>query len=249
LGNTEPLEYVEQPGPDTCKVVTFVPREHLDRVAGAMFEAGAGRIGDYSHCSYRLSGHGTFLGGSSTNPVVGQRGQLESVDEIRIETVVQMKDLPGVIAAMRSAHPYEEPAFDVYSLRSAPVRGIGRVGRFASPTTPSRLATKLKSATGAPSVQLVGAAELNLERGIVVAGSAGELPFRAGLGRGEVVVTGELRHHDALTIQRLDAAAVVLGHWTSERPVLAPLADRLRKLLAHVEFRVSVRDGEPLRTV
>jgi len=245
----ESLEYVDQPGKSECKVVVFVPHEQVERVAGAMFDVGAGRIGDYRHCSYRLSGQGTFLGGESTNPTVGQRGRLETVEEIRLETVVRSRDLPAVVTALRTAHPYEEPAFDIYPLKPEPVRGIGRIGRFSRPPTLAALARKLKKATRATNVRLVGPTNRKLERAIVVAGSAGSLPFRLPLAAGDVIVTGELRHHDALTIRRLDCTAIALGHWTSERPVLAHLANRLREKLPEVDVKVSQSDDEPLATI
>ena len=98
------------------KLVVFVPREALDRVRDALFAAGAGRIGDYERCSWYASGTGTFLGGESTDPSVGQRGQEQRVAELRLETVFPAERHDEVIAALRSAHPYEEPAYDVYEL-------------------------------------------------------------------------------------------------------------------------------------
>lgn len=100
------------------KLVVFVPREALDSVRAALFEAGAGRIGDYEHCSWYTEGTGTFLGGRGTSPSVGQAGREERVAELRLETVFPAERQDAVIAALRSAHPYEEPAYDVYELLS-----------------------------------------------------------------------------------------------------------------------------------
>ena len=94
----------------------FVPREALDAVRAALFEAGAGRIGDYEHCSWYTEGTGTFLGGEGTSPNVGQAGREERVAELRLETVFPAERQGAVLAALRAAHPYEEPAFDVYEL-------------------------------------------------------------------------------------------------------------------------------------
>jgi hypothetical protein len=96
----------------------FVPREALDQVRAALFEAGAGRIGDYEHCSWYTEGTGTFLGGAGTSPSVGQAGREERVNELRLETVFPAERQDAVIAALRLAHPYEEPAFDIYELVS-----------------------------------------------------------------------------------------------------------------------------------
>jgi hypothetical protein len=98
------------------KLVVFVPAEALDAVRDALFEAGAGRIGDYERCSWYTAGTGTFLGGEETSPAVGARGQEEHVPELRLETVFPEERHEDVITALRRAHPYEEPAFDVYPL-------------------------------------------------------------------------------------------------------------------------------------
>jgi len=94
----------------------FVPREALDAVRNALFDAGAGRIGEYEHCSWYTQGTGTFLGGEGTNPSLGEAGREERVAELRLETVFPEELQEGVIAALREAHAYEEPAFDVYAL-------------------------------------------------------------------------------------------------------------------------------------
>jgi hypothetical protein len=98
------------------KLVVFVPREALDTVREALFAAGAGRIGDYERCSWYTEGTGTFLGGASTSPDVGQPGREERVAELRLETVYPAERQAEVVAALREAHPYEEPAFDLYVL-------------------------------------------------------------------------------------------------------------------------------------
>ena len=98
------------------KLVVFVPAEALDAVRDALFGAGAGRIGDYERCSWYTEGTGTFLGGEGTAPTVGERGREERVPEFRLETVFPAERQTEVIAALRIAHPYEEPAYDVYEL-------------------------------------------------------------------------------------------------------------------------------------
>jgi hypothetical protein len=98
------------------KLVVFVPEEALDAVRDAVFEAGAGRIGDYTRCSWYTPGTGTFLGGDATDPTIGERGREERVPELRLETVFPAELHEEVVAALRRAHPYEEPAFDVYEL-------------------------------------------------------------------------------------------------------------------------------------
>ena len=98
------------------KLVVFVPEESLDAVRDAVFAAGAGRIGDYERCSWYTAGTGTFLGGETTDPTIGERGREERVAEVRLETVYPADREEDVVRALREAHPYEEPAFDLYPL-------------------------------------------------------------------------------------------------------------------------------------
>jgi hypothetical protein len=99
--------------------VWFVPEEALDSTREAVFEAGAGRIGDYQRCSWYVAGTGTFLGGEATDPALGERGREEKVVELRVETVVPEGKIRDAIVALVLAHPYEEPAYDVYPLVDA----------------------------------------------------------------------------------------------------------------------------------
>ena len=98
------------------KLVVFVPREALDRVRGALFDAGAGRIGEYEHCSWYAAGPGTFLGSDRSSPAIGERGKEQRVSELRLETVFPEERQSDVVDALRAAHPYEEPAYDIYPL-------------------------------------------------------------------------------------------------------------------------------------
>jgi hypothetical protein len=98
------------------KLVVFVPAGALDAVRDALFAAGAGRIGDYERCSWYTEGTGTFLGGEGTDPAVGETGREERVPELRLETVYPEEREAEVVAALCRAHPYEEPAFDLYPL-------------------------------------------------------------------------------------------------------------------------------------
>ena len=104
--------------PTHYKLVWFVPREALDLTRSAVFEAGAGRIGGYTRCSWYAAGTGTFLAGEGTDPAVGQVGTEERVAELRVETVVPSDCVEEVVRALRDAHPYDEVAFDVYELAS-----------------------------------------------------------------------------------------------------------------------------------
>jgi hypothetical protein len=106
---------VPRPG-GRVKLVWFVPEDSLDATRDAVFDAGGGRIGEYERCSWYAAGTGTFFGAESTSPAIGERGREERVAELRVETIVPETDLRDAIDALRRAHPYEEPAYDVYPL-------------------------------------------------------------------------------------------------------------------------------------
>lgn len=245
LKEVEPFEFAAA-GEARCKVITFVPEAQLERVAQALFASGAGRIGDYEQCSYRVRGEGTFFGTESTQPRVGKRGRLEKVSEVRLEVVVPESRLPEIVAGLRRSHPYEEPAFDVYPLIGEPQAGIGRVGTLPGRTTLGRLFGKLVRATGSKVATFVGPAGRPIRKVAVCAGAAGRLPLeKRRSAEADVIVTGEIRHHDGLTILRAGKTAIALGHWESERPVLKVLAARLTKALPGLKVRVSRRDEPP----
>jgi dinuclear metal center YbgI/SA1388 family protein len=245
IKSSQPIEPVEGPGGKEYKLVVFVPPAETDKVAEAMFEAGAGRIGDYSHCSFRLPGQGTFWGGETTSPTIGRAGRLERVDEIRLEAVMPERDLPSVISAMLRAHSYEEPAYDIYPLRARPAHGIGRYGPLQKATTLLGLAGKLKRATGAAGVQIVGLPDQRIERAVVAVGAAGSLLFSPDPGPQDVIVTGEIRHHDALNMKRLGCSAIALGHWASERPCLRVVLKRIKAKHPDLKLHVSQEDADP----
>jgi dinuclear metal center YbgI/SA1388 family protein len=245
LRDTEPFTFVDA-APPGCKIVTFVPPANLDAVTDAMFAAGAGRIGAYEKCSYRLAGRGTFFGTDETNPAVGQKGRLETVDEIRVEMVAPTPRLPEIVAAMTAAHPYETPAYDVYPLAPLQTRGIGRVGNLPAKTTLATLARSLKAKTKSRVVQIVGEPKQRIRRAAVCAGAAGRLPLEHPRSAdADVIVTGEIHHHDALACRRLGKGAIALGHAESERPVLPVLAKRLRAALPALDVRISKHDTGP----
>ena len=253
LRDASPFETSAHPTRE-CKLVVFVPEAQADRVAEAVYEAGAGRIGEYEKCSYRLKGQGTFFGTEHTDPVVGKKGRLERVDEIRLEVIFPRHRLTEVTAAVRRSHPYEEPAFDIYPLEPLPKGqlGQGRVGHFPKPVRLDKLARLLEKKTSAANITIVGKPGQKLRRALVCVGAAGSLPFEVPgrpCGEGDVILTGEIRHHDALRYQRCGAAAIALGHWASERPVLAPLATRLRRIIPRLSVAISRKDRDPFQPV
>ena len=228
LGLEEPLRVVVPRG-STKKIVVFVPEENADSVADALSEAGAGRIGDYTRCTFRSPGTGTFFGGEGTDPYAGEKGRLEGVSELRMETVVPDHLVRGAVAAIRASHPYEEPAFDVYPIDGHPDGcGYGRVGNLPETLPPQGLAESVSDALGFP-VRLISdpAPGRLVERVAVLGGSGGSFIRQAAASGADAYVTGDLSYHDALLAEALGLVAVDAGHAGTELPSLAPLARRL----------------------
>lgn len=249
LTQVQPFEYVGSTARQ-FKLVTFVPAEQLETLASALFTAGAGHIGEYEQCSFRLSGEGTFFGSQTTQPRIGERGRLERVAETRLEVIVSERRLPEVIAALRGAHPYEEPAFDTYPLEPAPVPGIGRVGQLPEGTKLGGLAAQLTARTQSRVTALVGDRERTVRTAAICVGATGRLPLEKWRSAAsDVIITGEMSHHDALTLLRRGQSAIALGHWESERPALTDLRARLAAELPGIEIVLSAADRGPFTPV
>lgn len=229
-----------------CKLVTFAPEKDVERVSRAIFEAGAGRIGDYRMCSFRSPGTGTFFGDEGTNPAVGESGRLEQAQEIRVETVVPIAKIDAVIRALRSSHPYEEPAFDLQQLVAPPEGlGLGRVGDFAQPVERGELVERLKRELGIAHVMVAGPTDGAVRRAAVCAGACGNLLDDAIAAKAEFYVTGEMRHHDALKAARAGMTVVCTLHSNSERAVLTRLKCRLADSLPNLPVILSRQDRDP----
>ncbi len=233
VGLRGPLGVVAPRG-EMRKVVVFVPEEAVETVAGALAEAGAGEIGDYTKCTFRTYGTGTFLGGEGTDPYLGEKGKLERAEEVRLETVVPAYLADRAASAARAAHPYEETALDVYPVEGHPEGcGYGRVGRLPEPATPEELAEHVSASLGF-AARLVAVPEepgRRVERVAVLGGSGGSFVRAAAASGADAYVTGDLDYHDALLAESLGLVAIDAGHAATELPSLAPLAERLAQLL------------------
>jgi dinuclear metal center YbgI/SA1388 family protein len=230
---------------DHVKLITFVPAEKVDALSQALFDAGAGRIGDYTSCSFRASGQGTFFGQSGTNPAVGQSGRLEQVAEVRIETLVPVAKIAAVIQALRKAHPYEEPAFDLNALVPPPQpRGMGRIGDLEK--TPRQvLFDRIKQGLGIEHLLVAGPTSGDVTHAAVCAGSCGEMLHDAISAGAELFLTGEVRHHDALKAAAAGMTVVCALHSNSERPILSRLAARLKAAAPLLTLDISRADRDP----
>ncbi len=150
-------DYVVNPAGDNYKLVVFVPVESLAAVSNAVFAAGAGAIGNYSNCGFGAEGTGTFLPLENAKPAIGKKGKMEKVPEIRFETIVPAEKLDKVVAAMKKAHPYETPAFDIIKLYNSQNEfGLGRIGKLVKPLRMKQIIKRIKKHTGAKAFGLIG---------------------------------------------------------------------------------------------
>jgi dinuclear metal center YbgI/SA1388 family protein len=263
LGLTDQRPLVPGQGPALDKHVVFVPAADAERLVDALAAAGAGALGEYSRCAWTTTGEGTFTPGDGAVPAIGRVGEAAHVVEARVEMIAPRRLRAAVVAAMRAAHPYEEPAFDVLELArwDAPT-GTGRVGHLPEPLRLHAFAERVAAALPATvqGIRYAGPADAAV-RTVTVVGGAGDSLFDAVRGSGaDVYVTSDLRHHPASELReraefeaRGGAASppylVDTAHFASEWPWLAVAARDLGRdvtaLGATVETRVSTLRTDP----
>jgi dinuclear metal center YbgI/SA1388 family protein len=237
----EHVSFLHRPYRTQKKIVTFVPPSHVDAVADAMAEAGAGIIGNYAHCSFRTRGNGTFQGDASSNPAVGRPGVREEVPEIRLEMVVPQWDVDRVVRAMKRAHPYEEVAYDIFA-SEVPVSsfGMGVLGTLPRAVRPAAFLRTIKRVLGIAAVRSTPFHTDRVERVAACGGSGSDLLGEAMRQGADVFVTADVKYHafhDALgKIILVDA-----GHWETEFPVVRVIAARLDKEIRRRAGRLPVR--------
>ncbi|MCG7595857.1 Nif3-like dinuclear metal center hexameric protein [Mycobacterium sp. PSTR-4-N] len=237
----------EPAAPALDKWGVYVPRENAAAVRAAMFDAGAGQIGDYAQCSWSVAGVGQFLPLDGASPAIGAVGTVEQVDEERVEMVAPRSRRAAVLAALRTAHPYEEPAYDVVAVASAPDgTGLGRIAELTEPQPLRAFVARVRR--GLPEttwgVRACGDPDAMVSR-VALCGGAGDSLLaevaRAGV---QAYVTADLRHHPADEHRRASEVALVdVAHWASEFPWCGQAAALLRRHVADVPVTVS-----PVRT-
>ncbi|MEX1139597.1 MAG: Nif3-like dinuclear metal center hexameric protein [Bacteroidota bacterium] len=209
-----------------AKIAVFAPGKSIQNVLDAMAKAGAGVIGNYSHCSFQIDGQGTFLGLEKSNPAVGTKGKLESVGEVRLEMILPRANVPVVVAAMKSAHPYEEVAYDVYPVDNESVEfGMGAVGELKTPVALKSFLAHIRKTLNAEGLRMSGNPATRVKTIAVCGGSGSDLIPQAIRVHADAFVTADIRYHsfhDAGSLALIDA-----GHWETEVPVLGVIRSRL----------------------
>lgn len=235
------------------KLVVFAPRDASDAIRAALAGAGAGEIGDYTACSFSADGTGRFRPEAGAAPAVGAVGQSEAVDEVRIEAVVPEWAVRGAVRAVAAAHPYEEPAVDVYAVENRATRqGYGAIGTLAAPEPLAAFLARVREALGAGALRYVGDEGQTVER-VAVCGGSGLSFLPAALAAGaDAYVTADVTYHrffEALDTEgRARIALVDAGHYETEAVTERLIAGRLRAAFPALAVDVTRHRTSPMRT-
>lgn len=212
---------------DASKIITFVPAADVGRVRDAMAATGAGVIGRYSSCSFETSGRGSFVPGDGAAPVAGVVGHMSHEDEVRLEMIAPAGRVDAAVAALVSAHPYDEAAYDVVATRS----NAGFLGRYGALTTTVDSLAELVADRLGSTPRVAGAGEVTSVA--VIPGSGGDF-VEAAASVADVVVTGDVSHHRARAALDHGCAVIDPGHAATERPGVASLYASLAAELGSV---------------
>jgi len=233
------------------KLVVFVPKDHHQKVLDAILNAGAGWIGNYSHCSFNIEGYGTFIPREGTEPYIGEQGKLSRAEEMRIETIVPQGVRNKVVQAMLRAHPYEEVAYDLYSMdlkgRSF---GLGRVGKLKDPATLGEFVERVKSGLQVDKVRVVGDLDRPIRKAAVLGGSGGKFYSSAIFRGADVLVTGDIDYHTAQDALLAGIALIDPGH-NAEKIMKDKVKEWMAAQLAEHKYQTPVHasqvNTEPFR--
>jgi dinuclear metal center YbgI/SA1388 family protein len=234
------------------KIVVFVPAESAETVRKALGDAGAGFIGNYSHCTFSANGTGRFLPGDQTKPYVGQPGVMETVAEVRIETIVPEIQVKKVLTAMLKVHPYEEPAFDVYPVENkGEVLGLGRIGTVDEMTL-AEFAEKIKKVLEVDRVRVVGNLESKVKKVAVLGGDGNKYFSQAKFKGADVYVTGDIYYHTAHDAMMQGLNMIDPGHNVEKvmkKGVAHTLGELCQKAGFKVEFIPSEENTDPFQYI
>lgn len=226
---------------DYKKIIVYVPEGYEDIVSDAMYKNGAGYIGKYSRCSFRSSGTGTFRPERGTNPFIGESGENESVNEIRIETICRSRDVKSIIDAMLCVHPYEEPAYDIYNEDLSHKNcGIGRIGNIDQIMTLGDFAGYTAKVLEYPYVKIVGDPDKKIHKIAVCGGSGSDLIDDAVRLKADAFITGDIRYHEARYAEQQGLSLIYVSHYAAESHIVKPLIKHLQKELIDLKCDIEV---------
>jgi len=234
LSNCVPLQITSVR--ELVKLVVFVPEEHLEQVRAALLPH-AEVLGAYTGCSFSAPGTGTFTPLAGAHPFIGTVGAQERVAEFRLELLLDRAVLPRAIKALVAAHPYEEPAFDIYPLLNEGHKlGLGRIGRLPEPVSLAAFSMRLRQDLAAPGLRFVGKPDALVGKVALCSGSGASLLRIAVRAGADVLVTGDVKYHEAREAEDLGIALVDAGHFPTEIIMVDAVAERLSRTLAEAGY-------------
>ena len=229
------------------KLVTFVPTEHAGKVRQALFEAGCGCIGNYDSCSYNVQGEGTFRADECANPYIGKVGELHTEPEVRIETILPSFRKGAVMKALMSAHPYEEPAFDLYALANSWSQvGSGVVGELEEPETELEFLKRVKKLFEAGCVKHTRLTGRLIQKVALCGGSGAFLASRAVGCGADVFLTGEVKYHDYFNYENQILMAEI-GHYESEQYTKEIFYSIIREMCPELDVQLTRVNTNPIK--
>ena len=211
------------------KFAVYVPVKYANKVSRALFDAGAGKIGNYTKTSFNITGQGTFRPMEGTNPFIGKIGKKETVSEIKIETVIPERNLESVIQAMKNAHPYEEPAYDIYEILNKPSYGIGLRGKIEKKLPLKEFSLWLKEKLQAKYVRLIKSNDRKIQKVALCTGGGSSLIENVSNLDIDLYITGDITHHHALRAKELKLNILEIEHFDTEKFFVEAIYNQLIK--------------------
>jgi dinuclear metal center YbgI/SA1388 family protein len=229
------------------KVIVYVPTTHAEAVYNAMTQAGAGRQGNYAGAAFFSPGEGRFIPLEGANPFLGEVGGLEKAEELRLEMLVTPGCIDAVICAMRKAHPYEEPAFDILDTQAFSTdEGMARVGDLEQSFSPDEFAAYVKERLKVGGIKYVPG-EKKIQKVALCGGTGGSFLARAAAAGAQALVTADVKHSQLLEAVRLGMTLIDGGHYATEAVVLPVLLEKLQQALPGAHIQISAHCADPAR--
>ena len=229
------------------KLTVFVPTENKDELLKALYEAGAGHVGNYDHCSFQVEGTGTFRGNDLSSPTIGTPGDDEKVNETRIEVIVPKHSLRSVLNAMKTAHPYEEVAYYLQELINENQEiGSGMIGQLPKPMSAKEFLTHLKTSMNLHAIRHTELVKDTIERVALCGGSGSFLLGKAIRANADVFITADFKYHDFFEANG-ELIIADIGHYESEVFTKDLLHDALTENFTKFAFRLSKVDTNPIK--
>ncbi len=221
------IDFLTKLSPSQVKLVVFIPEESLEKVSDAVFKAGGGKIGEYSNCSFRVQGKGTFKGSDKSNPSAGKKEIFETVNEMRLEVIVDSWKIRNVITEMLKVHPYEEPAYDIYPINNEHTNyGIGAAGLVDPVMTANEFMEYVSKRLGLKNFRYAGGGKKKIRR-VAVCGGAGSEYIKEAIESGaDAYITADIKYH---TFQEAEGNILLIdaGHYETEIFAMDEVKERL----------------------